>query len=154
MRARSTAGLATALGISAITAMLLLGWMGSMWFNLGWMGRGGAYGGVASGRAVIGAEAAAPGVNPDAGWSFRSHPAHASWWFDFGRFPGSWSLSVPLWLPALACGAVSAVLWRRRARARRLARLGACPACAYPMTELPPDARCPECGLAREDPPR
>lgn len=152
MHAPSRAWLVTALGIYAITALLLLGWMGSMWFNLGWMGRSGAYVGVASGRAVIGVDASVPGDNPDAGWSFRSHPAHASWWFESGRFPGSWSLSVPLWLPALACGAASAVLWRRRVRAQRPERRGACPACEYPVAELPPYTRCPECGAAREGP--
>src|SRR4051794_6865758 len=51
---------------------------------------------------------------------------------------------VPLWIPALAAGALPGLWCARRWRRWRRTRSGLCPACGYDLRATP--GRCPECG--------
>jgi hypothetical protein len=70
-----------------------------------------------------------------------------------GTPPSSVHYTVPLWMFVIAFGAAPAVRLRRSARARRLARRGHCPRCAYDLTgDL--SGVCPECGAPAGKPAR
>lgn len=154
MSAHSSQPSAQYLWIAGVTGLLCLVWVGSLWWNLGWMSERGGYGGVASGRLVIGRSGDVPPPNPDAGWSFRRHGTHASWWLEFTTEPGGWSIAMPLWVPIVGCAGAFATTWRRWNRKRRRVRAGACWVCGYPLSDLPHDSRCPECGGVRRRPTR
>lgn len=67
--------------------------------------------------------------------------------------PGSDVMWVvgPLWVIILLAAIFPflGIVWRWRARRRRLAGAGSCPACGYDLRGLAPTSACPECGAAR-----
>lgn len=75
----------------------------------------------------------------------------ASWWLpEFSVYPvgafgagfAGFEAMIPLWMTALACGAVGAVgVWKCRPPL-----VGVCRRCRYDLDGLPDAAVCPECG--------
>jgi len=61
-------------------------------------------------------------------------------------FSGMFSLLIPLWAIALACGVPAAWLWAKR---RRLLPTD-CQKCGYDLSATPGISKCPECGKATQ----
>lgn len=65
-----------------------------------------------------------------------------SWNFEFVYQPPSViGARIPLWLPTLLLTIPTTLLFLKRRRAP-----GLCPHCSYPLSSLPPNSPCPECG--------
>jgi len=73
-----------------------------------------------------------------------SGPAY--WWFLWRSDLGILGAGMPLWLP-FSLFSISGIisLWRAHSRPRP----GLCSHCHYPLTGLPPNSPCPECGRAQ-----
>ena len=56
------------------------------------------------------------------------------------------TITVPLWLPIIACLVLPVLWFQRSQRKRRFSRAGHCPTCGYDLRATPD--RCPECGTA------
>ncbi len=86
-------------------------------------------------------------VDLDVGWTWAPH-------LDVGNgplpprfaFAHSLNLLLPLWIPFSLLSGPTAWLFLRDHRAARLAKQNACPHCSYPLSGLPPQSPCPECG--------
>ena len=68
--------------------------------------------------------------------------------------PGSFRLSIPIWILLTATALPTLYLWHRDGPYQlRLVRRGpGCFRCGYPRKGLPRGAACPECGEKPEDP--
>jgi len=141
-------------GIAASASLLALLLLSVLW-SLYWCGQNGGMLVIAQGEVSV-------------GWldqSLRAHYPHdirlfgpsfpiteyppdlhvGNWEFTWG-YNGRYGIGVPLWLPLLLTGTITALAWRADLLARRRARIGKCIACDYALDGLPPDAPCPECG--------
>ena len=65
---------------------------------------------------------------------------------------GSCMLIVPLWMPIVFLGGLSAAAWRLDVLARRREHARRCVKCGYDRAGLAHDVVCPECGAAGMDP--
>ncbi len=149
-------------GGAAVTVLLVVVWIASAWFMLEWGNRGGWHTVLSGGEWIISyagpADPASPSDLP--GFVGRRLPSAQYYWpvgFYFTWHPKpqlSWLLGwygqwfVPLWIPVLFFGMLSALAWRLDTLARRRARLNLCPTggCNYDRTGLAAGAVCPECG--------
>ena len=130
----------------AVSVLLAVAWVGSCWYGVLWFVPAGGNVCVESG--VV--ETYGPLWPP--GWSgghVHTHqPANSGmrwsvWW---GRVDHVRHASVPRWIPLLVVAGATAAAWWVDARARRLSRAGACPACGYDRRGLEVGMVCPECG--------
>jgi hypothetical protein len=138
-------------GGAAVTVLLVVVWVGSIWWDVAWCSK--RIGFVDVGAGGIGFLYHQPSKSDSsiAGWRFDDVADDASmrWWFNVTAV-NSWatwcSITIPLWCPfgiiAVACG----LAWRLDTLARRRAKLNPCAKCGYDLTGLLKDAKCPECG--------
>ena len=89
-----------------------------------------------------------PAGLPTQGWFAAWQPYEVYWLpkLIHGRFSGlrTTHLFVPLWMPLLAAGSATIILWRRDRRRRKRKKLGLCLKCGYDLRAS--KDRCPECG--------
>jgi predicted RNA-binding Zn-ribbon protein involved in translation (DUF1610 family) len=132
----------------AVSVLLAVAWVGSCWYVVGWEARGRYYIGVNCGQFVV-EGSMWPLAADELTWftDARSVPK-IQWWLYWDTAVGQPFFSVPLWIPLLIVGGATATAWRADARARRLARANACPACGYDRRGLEVGRVCPECGAA------
>ena len=126
-----------------VTVVLVVVWIGSgRWFAR-WYGKDQAVLDVGNGSLGVGV------------WSLHEFPGtsvirQGPWrwnWMPYCRADtATWYVCIPLWIPVIACGAMTAAAWRLDALARRRARLHLCPKCNYDRAGLAAGAVCPECG--------
>ncbi len=76
-----------------------------------------------------------------AGFSTAQSQASANWIPRADFKPALWSVSIPLWLPALLFSLASIVTYRRA-----FITPGLCRKCSYNLEGLENPERCPECG--------
>ncbi len=77
---------------------------------------------------------------------------HTEWMVDFHKYPTSWFIRIPLWIPFVLFVGMGAYPWIRHWRYLR--RPGYCTGCGYPLHGLATTASdsqctCPECGLGQ-----
>lgn len=133
-------------GGAVVTVLLLVVWIGSCWWWLGWDYQRQIVALVISGRLDL--------CKPPAGFaawnyddfSINSNQSSMEWSFDWGTLNGVPSLTIPLWFPLLFSLVVTTLAWRADAMHRRHARVGLCPSCGYDRSGLAASAVCPECG--------
>ncbi len=137
----------------AVTAVLVVVWIGSAWGDIEYaMPRQGLVA-VRHGRIeVFGMDprlvwegnvvsVSAPGVSLDG-----PEPSRFTWWGSWKTDSLGWRAVVPLWLPAVATLSVGLAACIPEMLARRRARLNRCPTCGYDRAGIGKDAVCPECG--------
>ena len=137
---------------AAASALLLLIWLGSAWWDIRWVPSGGGLVRSREGRVEV--------LWPEPRLVFKGdavtisgtrvtllnpEPAGFKWWVFVGKDSLGWSVCVPLWIPGAMMLLLTAGAWRLDTLARRRALLNLCPACHYDRTGLPPHAPCPEC---------
>ena len=123
------------------TASLVLAWVMSGWYIIGFSLYPTAYVYFTGGLLVI---------NWDNLWSIVPLECQIEidrftspffWWFMFKSNAGS-ALGIPVWLLVLLTGGPTLLIWRNR----RADQLNICPKCDYDLTGLPQGRACPECG--------
>jgi predicted RNA-binding Zn-ribbon protein involved in translation (DUF1610 family) len=132
----------------AVSVLLAVAWVGSCWYVLWWEMPGDDYFGVQAGRFGRMSLLLPLEVPGGGGFSLDRQNTTMEWRFALGRFGRDVGFAIPLWAPLLIAACATAVAWRADARARRLARAGACPACGYDRRGLEVGRVCPECGAA------
>jgi hypothetical protein len=136
-------------GGAAVTLLLVVAWVGSGWYWVTYVGRGGWY--VGGGGANPGTVGILIGDDPKTfrlGW-YGGGDVQVDgwdWWFTCGTDSRGFNFDAPLWLPVVLVLAPTLLAWRLDAKARRVARAGLCRKCGYDVTTLPPALPCPECG--------
>ena len=139
-------------GGAAVTVLLVVVWIGSGWWSVGWTS--GRYGSVSvGGGQVIAMWCDTSSLKSDIGWRFRErasapYVSRFRYCLSFGSAPGLWFAQIPLWCVAPIPLCATAAAWRLDTLARRRARLNLCPKCNYDRTGLAVGAVCPECGKA------
>ena len=134
-------------GGAVVTVLLVVVWIGSGWWALGWRVNSAFSASIAAGEIQI--------VNwkingRSARWECSPHPFYLGSRFRFNSPapPVGTYWSLPIWSAcAMACAA-SASAWRLDTLARRRAKLNLCAKCHYARTGLAVGAVCPECGAA------
>ncbi len=134
-------------GGAVVTALLVVVWVGSGWWNL--------YGHIGPSAFAIGngVLAVPSSLSPYMllGWGIeRSEWIEWRWWFgEFVYAVEDW-YEIPLWLVVAGSTVFTGAAWRLDTLARRRARLNLCPTgeCNYDRTGLVAEAVCPECGAA------
>ncbi len=141
-------------GGAALTVLLVVVWIGSMWWGVLLPLSSADTLAIEAGSASIQhAPRMVSLIAPD-GWILArtSEPFHfkPSW----ESVPPTWKLDIPLWFLALPASTTAAAAWHLDARAHRRARLNLCPTggCNYDRTGLAGDAVCPECGASAVGP--
>ncbi|HMN40146.1 MAG TPA: hypothetical protein PKE29_04825, partial [Phycisphaerales bacterium] len=140
-------------GGAAVTALLVVVWVGSGWWNIEYaMPRQGLvalrYGRVEvfgmdprlvwEGNVV---SVSGPGVSLNG-----PEPSRFTWWGGWKTDSLGWRAVVPLWLPAGATLGMTIAVCAPEMLARRRARVHHCPKCNYDRAGIAKDAVCPECG--------
>lgn len=138
-----------------LAAVSVLAWVWSLYSITGWITQDGSIWALRRGRvslswrspsnAIWGVHGAP--LSPGAVLlRTRFSPTEGGFEWRFGPTEGV--AAVPLWAPAGAGLLVAAVGWGLGRRARRRIAAGACLACGYDRSTLPPASPCPECGAA------
>jgi len=135
-------------GGAVVTVLLLVVWIGSGWWLIGWRFASGGSLCVLAGKLGVVTPAVGQPVLNNTSFLFDRHDFGLGWWFDWVAQPVFQFYAIPLWLPALASLLVTAAAWRVDAVHRRRARVGACSSCGYDRAGLAPGSVCPECGAA------
>jgi hypothetical protein len=132
-------------GVSLSTLLAAL-WLGSMWWGVGWLGRGwgiGLYGG-GLGVSIYHAQI------PDNACGFHATRLWAApvwcWWQWDGQSSLRQAYVLPLWLPLSAALVFTIISMRLDSRWRRRILAGRCPSCNYDRIGLQKSSVCPECG--------
>lgn len=141
--------LRTHLALIAAATVILTGFS-ALW-TIGYQSTSNAFVHLTHGVVAFGRSAA---LMPDSGWHFDPHGFAVRWWGHASTSRANvWSVSIPLWIPALLAAALAAALHHRRARPPRRAPRAAtrstpCPHCGYDLAGLPDRTTtpCPECG--------
>ncbi len=140
-----------------VTIALVIAWVGSMRWRVGWRSYYVNEVGVREGSVYIADFHHRRGLFKDYEGPFVSRltPAQIRWWFMGAKLSGVYIYRIPLWLPILA--SLSTALLAARAERNAIRRLSThCPECNYPLSGLAPNTPCPECGTkspAREGAP-
>ncbi len=144
----------------ALTAVLLVCWIGSNWYYLQWIGEDelwsvgcyeGTLGGLFQEAGKAGQQATLHFEEADSnlafewgGWQDPFVPIRVS-----GVFV--WYYGVPLWAPLLFAGSIAVAAWKLDRTASLRARDTCCKKCGYHRAGLKPLAACPECGTDGND---
>ncbi|HLP84212.1 MAG TPA: hypothetical protein VK157_07675 [Phycisphaerales bacterium] len=131
-----------------VSVLLAVAWVGSCWYEAWWVTPGDGLIGVTGGSLALREPLWPLGLGGDGGFEFEPEFSSMHWWFQWGHWLGKQYVSMPLWIPLLIVSGVTSAAWRADARARRLARVNACPACGYDRLGLDVGKVCPECGAA------
>jgi hypothetical protein len=136
------------------TLLLLVVWIGSVWWQVGCHRNIPDYGsrgaGIAEGRLFVFKspmmqDARVGGIQ----WvSFLTRPSFQFSFVFIPTGPGYWYSAVPLWFPALLSLLATTAAWRADWKYLRRAREGLCTGCGYDRAGLAAGAVCPECGAA------
>jgi hypothetical protein len=141
-------------GGAVVTVLLVVVWVGSGWWYVGWASGGMEEADLAFGRVRVRLESSPSGtVSFPKGWrmSRLSRRIPMQWRCEVtsGGAVGRsriFDVWIPLWIPVCIASALAAVAWRLDTLARRRARLNLCPKCNYDRAGIAGDAKCPECG--------
>ena len=141
-------------GGAVVTVLLLIVWVGSGWFKVGFSVLPVVAAGIHRGEIRVVHE------QPCSWWSARFHEfgvglndsgERFGWWFEYKRIPFPTSppsyshrVAVPIWFLILLAAAPRFLIWR----SDRKRDPNACRKCGYSRTGLPADRACPECGAA------
>jgi hypothetical protein len=134
-------------GGAAVTVLLVVVWVVSLRWYVGWWFSNGAFvqtskGGMLFGSAYVGIPAADAGAKA----GVLDGRADTLLWSHVWHYPRGWHAVVPAWIFVGIAGLVTAAAWHLDTLARRRARLSLCPKCNYDRAGLSKDAVCPECG--------
>ncbi len=132
----------------AVSVLLAIAWVGSCWYKVWWETPRTGLIAVQAGRFSLMQPLWPLGFGEGGTFVFERFDPKMKWWFGWGHWNGGRLVAMPLWAPLLIVACATAVAWRADARARRLARVGACPACGYDRRGLDVGTVCPECGAA------
>ena len=136
---------------AAVTLLLLVLWIWSGWWSVGFMTPAGGAASISSGSVFIAHPLLGEPIEEFLWSGFAPHTLQFNWWFQSGKYVnGGDCFSVPLWLPASISLLATAIAWPLIPLLVRRAREGACPACGYDLAGLAPGAVCPECGKQPE----
>jgi hypothetical protein len=133
-------------GGAVVTLLLVVVWIGSGWWDVGWVSQklecvDVGYGVVCFERMRDCRPPPRPGLRTERNGQYFLHLGLT--WYNHSD---GWVLTLPLWIPAALCLLPSAVALRLDAIARRRARLNLCPKCNYDRAGIAKDVVCPECG--------
>ncbi len=137
-------------GGAAVSALLLVAWIGSVWCSVSWYSPRADFVGVCWGCVSVGQfqYAIAPGAS---GLNCcLVLPQRLDWWVTTFRDRAKWAIYLPLWPPLALSALATVAACCLDFLARRRAKLGACLKCNYSRTGLAPNTVCPECGSAAE----
>jgi hypothetical protein len=133
-------------GGAAVTVLLVVVWIVSGSWSLGWTSASGTFVLATAGTVGWGELGALPPPQSP-GWFVQSTRGGWQWWIAEQRGPGGyWAWSLPLAWPAVLTAILCAIAWRRDMLAHRRTGLNLCPKCDYDRTGLAKGAVCPECG--------
>ncbi len=132
----------------AVCVLLAVAWVGSCWCVVRWDTPGGGLIVLHGGRIAYSQPVYPLGIAAGGRFTFVLAEGPMQWWFRVSLRRANPLVPLPLWIPLLIVGGATAAAWRADARARRLARVGACPACGYDRRGLEVGRVCPECGAA------
>jgi hypothetical protein len=141
-------------GLTALTAAVIVAWVMSRWWTVGFVLDSGTNIGLAAGTVAcdLSRSTVAQHAEPERGfYCTRDDPG-----VNLGMFwlphlvPHPWYeiIIVPLWFLALPLAAGTALAWRTPVRLALRRRRGACVKCGYARAGLAADAVCPECAAA------
>ena len=130
---------------AAVSALLLVTWVGSRWWQIAWHDKIGTGWSIWAGEWRFhvrhpGGHAFTPGPRFYGTWS-----APFRWSLYTMDDREEWQLVIPLWIVVGPAILVTAAAWLFDTLARRRAHLNLCPTCHYDRTGLPPQSPCPEC---------
>ena len=141
-------------GGAAVTVLLVVVWVGSIWWDVSWGSRRNGFGDVGAGGFGILYHSAKKSDSMITGWRLSEVDdlANMRWWFHVTALNPSpqtyfYMLTIPLWWPVLVVLSATALAWRLDTLARRRENLNLCPKCNYDRTGILQDAKCPECGV-------
>jgi hypothetical protein len=134
-------------GGAAVTMLLVVAWIGSAIWYVGYEGAGRAIRLMPGGVVWVSAKSTPAGPSPV---YWESHAQllgeRWKWWIEQGSVVRFDWLFVPLWLPAVIASIAAAFAWRLDAVARRRLRSQLCSTCRYDRAGIGAEAVCPECG--------
>ena len=145
-------------GGAVATLLLIVLWIGSGWWMVGWMNGKGEE--VWLGGGGVRVDTLGPPdpdgvmtVTTDRGWVAVGAPNFGINWRFYREHNGGFTHTfIPLWLPALLAAVVAIGAWRLDILARRRARITHCPKCGYDRAGIAGEAKCPECGASPTTP--
>ncbi|MGH7242294.1 MAG: hypothetical protein ACREJD_02615 [Phycisphaerales bacterium] len=136
-------------GGAALTVLLVVAWIGSMWVSANWWIRH-EWSVQFRAGCLVGAVFEGGGGPPNAlSFEIQDPREPLRWWFLFEHFEGNYGVAIPLWILIMPILFVSGIAWRFDALARRLARFCQCAKCGYDLSSTGAGKPCPECGKAQ-----
>lgn len=136
-----------------VSVVLVVVWVGSVWYFGRWCGTNGYVVFIWAGRVNVRVPGARAGLGGPPGWLATREPAALFWWFQRERVASETWTSIPIWPVAMIAVIVTVAAWRLDTLARRRSRIGCCPKCGYDRAGLAGASPCPECDAPAPAPP-
>jgi hypothetical protein len=135
-------------GTAALTLLLVVVWLGSVWRAIHWMDGNRVVMGIENG-CLFYFETNTDPVPSKRGLSLAEpFLSRLDWSFTWDSGKWAWEARCPLWLFVALVLMLTLMTWRVDLILRRRERVGHCTKCGYDRTGLAKDAKCPECGNA------
>jgi hypothetical protein len=138
-------------GGAAVTALVVVVWIGSGWYSASWASTHDFQVHLTQGRLELLIGRAMQFPFSQNFFSLRRDPGSFYWgvhWIRMGK-GAPVIVDIPLWLCVIAMFLPTLAIWRVDilvSRHERAARLNLCPKCGYDRAGLAIGAACPECG--------
>jgi len=133
-------------GGAAVSVVLMVVWVGSIWYAAQYLTAFGNGVSVGNGRANYFYSIRSDSPYPEPIKYVTRSTVPLRWWFFGLRSGPGWFVAIPLWFPLTLSLMATAAAWRLDSLARARSRAGLCPKCQYDLRGLQAGGKCPECG--------